>query len=149
MQDQTAEQELTWSGQRAIDNAYDQNKKSILIAYILALVTPALFGIGLAFRLFLMFLGFFGVHRFYLHKNWTGALMGTLSFGGFCLLTVVKILFGESLLGELGSYLAFLMMLAATVWLIVDLCLIPGMVRRFNRTLTEKLKQDQSASSLG
>ena len=30
------EQELSWSQQRALDDAYDRNKKSMVVAYVLA-----------------------------------------------------------------------------------------------------------------
>ena len=67
--------------------------------------------------LLLIFLGGFGVHRFYLGDNSAGVAMLVLLLVG-SLLTVVLI--GFAMLAALG------------VWLVVELFTLPGAVRRAN-----------------
>ncbi|MEN2977101.1 TM2 domain-containing protein [Tistrella bauzanensis] len=98
-----------WSGQdrSAMMMRYDNEKKSLLIAYLLW-----------------FFLGVFGVHRMYLGAWVSGLLMLALN-GVSTLLAVVFI-------GYIGFILLFL-------WLLLDLFLIPVIVRRRNEELIRRL----------
>lgn len=71
------------------------------------------------------FLGPFGVHRFYLKRFGTGiALLLLTAVGG----ALTFILVGY-------AFLAF-----ATVWWVIDLFLIPGLVRDYNTEVIETLR---------
>jgi TM2 domain-containing membrane protein YozV len=86
---------------------YDANRKSALVAYVLW-----------------FFLGYFGVHRFYLGRVGSGLamlLLGLLSGA----LTVV-------LIGYIG--LAII-----AIWWLIDAVLIPGMTRRYNNRLVDEI----------
>jgi len=80
---------------------YDAARRSVLVAYLLW-----------------FFLGYFGVHRFYLGRVWSGLAMLAL-FGLSSALTVL-------LVGYAG-------LLLIGVWWVVDLLLIPGMTAGYNR----------------
>ena len=80
---------------------YDANRKSNGVAY-----------------LFCFLFGWFGVHRFYLGQNGTGAIMLVLWAAGW-----VTFFFAWIPLG---------------IWIFVDYFLIPGMVREFNMGLADK-----------
>ncbi|MCW1403542.1 TM2 domain-containing protein [Novosphingobium sp. MW5] len=84
---------------------YDANRKSNGVTYLLALL-----------------FGGWGVHRFYLRRNGTGALM-----------------LGLWILGWLTLFLAWIPL---GIWVFVDLFLIPGMVREFNMGLVDKFAFD-------
>lgn len=84
---------------------YDANKKSAGAAYLL-----------------LLFLGWFGAHRFYLGCTGTAVV--------------------QLLLGLLGWLPLFLGWLALGIWLIVDLFLIPGIVRDKNMSIVDKFAFD-------
>lgn len=84
---------------------YDAQKKSNAAAYILWL-----------------FLGGFGVHRFYLGHTGTGFAQLLLAFGGF--------VSGGLLWAVLG------------LWWLVDALLIPGMVQKRNLDVLERLGTD-------
>ena len=84
---------------------YDAQKKSITAAYVLWL-----------------FVGFLGIHRFYLGRSGTGFAQLLLTFGGFAS--------GGLLWAVLG------------VWWLVDAFLIPGMTERRNLAMLEKLSDN-------
>ena len=86
---------------------YDNEKKSVLLAYLLW-----------------FFLGWFGVHRMYLGSWVSGLIM--LALNGISTALVFL------LVGYLGYALLVL-------WLLLDLFLIPGMVRRRNEELIGRL----------
>jgi TM2 domain-containing membrane protein YozV len=86
---------------------YDANKKSALIAYLLW-----------------FFLGYFGIHRFYLGHTVSAVVMlliGLLSVP----LTFVAV--GAAGFGIIG------------IWWLIDAVLIPGMTRRYNNRLIARL----------
>jgi TM2 domain-containing membrane protein YozV len=87
--------------------AYDANKKSAGIAYLLW-----------------FFLGYLGAHRFYLGRTGTAVTI--------LLLTGVGILLSAVFIG-----LFVLVVLA--IWLLVDVFLIPGMVRQYNNNLIQMM----------
>ncbi|NWK83554.1 TM2 domain-containing protein [Staphylococcus sp. GSSP0090] len=74
-------------------------------SYIEAQVASKAKGIGIAY-IFLIFLGGFGAHRFYLGK--TGSAVGLL------LVTIIT-----------GWFTLFI---PSIIWIIVDACLIPGYI---------------------
>jgi len=86
---------------------YDANKRSALIAYLLW-----------------FFLGYLGVHRFYLQRPLSGVLM--------LLLTAVSWLLTVIVIGWLGLMLAGL-------WWLIDALLIPGMTQDYNNRLIARL----------
>ncbi len=83
--------------------AYDNNKKSKLVAYALWI-----------------FFAFFGIHRFYLERYFSGMIIL-----GFTIISIVV----EVKNGENAGNIIFLIPL---IWSIFDLFLIPKMVRIFN-----------------
>lgn len=88
---------------------YDAAKRSILIAYLLW-----------------FFLGYFGVHRFYLGRVASGLAMLAL-FGLSWALTFL-------LVGYAG-------LLLIGLWWLVDLLLIPGMAASYNRRVIEGIRR--------
>ena len=70
------------------------------------------------------FLGPFGVHRFYLHRITSGiAYLLLWAIGG--LLTFIGV--------------GYLLLAIAAVWQVIDIFLIPGMVRDYNTQLVDRL----------
>jgi hypothetical protein len=130
MPEQETEQELNWSQQRALNDAYDRNKKSMVKAYVLAL----LFG-GL------------GIHRLYLGRTRSGYLMF-----GFFMLTLFVQAWVSSMYqnsdGDIGEYADYLMRFALSLWVLVDLFLIPKMLRKFNAGLAAKLRKGISEGTM-
>ncbi|ETD88999.1 TM2 domain-containing protein [Rhodobacter capsulatus] len=79
-----------------VEQRLANDKKSTLVAYLLW-----------------FFLGGFGVHRFYLGKSGSGAIMLVLMILGW--LTAI-------------FYVGFAFLLVVAIWMIVDAFLIPGMI---------------------
>ncbi len=76
--------------------------KSTLLAYVLWLL-----------------LGGFGIHRFYLRRFGSGALMLILTVVGYA---------------TTGVLIGFAMLIAVGLWWLLDALLIPGLVRQANGT---------------
>ena len=131
MQEQQIEQELNWSQQRALDDAIDRNKKSMVAAYVLAV----LFG-GL------------GIHRLYLGRNRTGYLMFGICLLSFFMRAWVSSGYQNSDGDALCEYIAYSMMFALWVWIIIDLFLIPKMLRKFNTGLAAELRKGISSGTM-
>ena len=87
---------------------YDANKRSALLAYVLW-----------------FFLGYFGLHRFYLGRITSGVAQLALTLVSGALVVV--------LVGYLGLGLAGL-------WWLIDALLIPGMTRGYNERLIARLR---------
>lgn len=87
--------------------AYDAGKKDVLLAYILW-----------------FFLGSFGVHRFYLNRSFSGALMAILHVISWGTLMIAIGFVGFALLG---------------LWWVIDAFLIMGWVERHNMSLAEHI----------
>ena len=88
---------------------YQANSRNIVIAYLLW-----------------FFLGFLGVHRFYLGRVFTGLMMLGFWAGGS---VFTFILFG------------FPIFLAPwALWMLLDLFLIPGMVRAENNAVVDRIE---------
>ncbi len=142
MPEPDAQQELTHSQQRAFDDAYEQGRRKLWLAYLWALLPIAVFALGLASRSIIMFFGLLGIHRFYLGRNLTAVLMLVLWQGGFLSLTFVPIFFSAEI-GEITKGLvAAPLMFGAFIWFLVDLALMPRMVRRYNEKLAANLRKD-------
>jgi TM2 domain-containing membrane protein YozV len=86
---------------------YDANRKSILIAYLLW-----------------FFLGWFGVHRFYLGRPVSAIVL--------LLLTLMS-------MGLAFVFIGYVLMVIPCLWFLLDALLIPGMVSRSNNELAEAL----------
>ena len=86
---------------------YDANKKSAVVAYVLW-----------------FFVGMFGIHRFYLGCQGTGAAI--------LILTLLSLFLMFALVG-------FFTIWIPVVWVFVDLFLIPGMIRGYNSDLAVRL----------
>ena len=90
---------------------YNAARKSTTVAYVLGLC-----------------LGFFGAHRFYLHRTKSASLM--------VIATLVAILL---------SFIAFIPLIFIPItwfiiiWVIIDLLIIPYMVRKYNTDLASRL----------
>ena len=109
---------------------YDANKKSALVAYLL-----------------LWLLGWLGIHRFYLGR--TGSAVGMLCLTiGASVLLVVGIGAAASgaqagdAMGVAGG-IAIIAYIVVAIWLFVDLFLVPGIVRRYNNDLIQRLEPIQ------
>jgi TM2 domain-containing membrane protein YozV len=86
---------------------YDAAKKSAGIAYLLW-----------------FFLGYFGVHRFYLGQTGSGVAMAIIF-----VLSCITVIIGIGLIG----------LLAIGIWWFVDAFLIPGIATRVNQELATRL----------
>ena len=86
---------------------YDANKKSDLVAYLLW-----------------FFLGYLGVHRFYLGRTGSGIAM--------LLISVVSVPLCLIAIGFAG-------LLVIGIWWLIDALLIPGMTRDYNNRLINGL----------
>ncbi len=120
MPEQSAEQELTWQQQRMLNDMVSSNERSSWKAYTLA-----------------FFLGGFGVHRFYLGHKWTAITILVLNLLGVSIYQTGAMP-PESVPWEM---VGFAMVITGFAWIIVDLFLIPGMVRKFNAGLEPELKK--------
>lgn len=105
---------------------YDARKKSMALAYVAWL-----------------FLGFFGVHRFYLKRTGSAAFMLLLALGP------IPLAFAAGFLAGLGGArqspawvdsLFTLSRIALFGWWLVDAFLIPGMTQSFNLRLARQLE---------
>lgn len=121
---------------------YEANRKSLGLAYLLW-----------------FFLGLFGAHRFYLRAGRTGFWLLALHVGGWALMAAAFMssahvsretydtLFGyssfTSIISGPGSaplfWLGNTMRGAAWIWWLVDIVLVPGLLRRWNNRLATGL----------
>lgn len=76
------------------------------------------------------FLGGLGVHRFYLGRTGSGVAILALNILGWALL--------------MAAGAGLLLLIPVGIWLLVDLFLIPGMVRSHNNLLLAKLASSDS-----
>lgn len=117
----------------------NKREKSLVLTYLMLLI------------------GHLGVHRFYLKKIATGIVQLCLSVLAFVFYFVFAIAAGiESVespdsMGSLVFLIPVVLFgLALTVWVIVDACLLPGMVREWNARLENQLiAQIAAARSAG
>ena len=130
MQEQVAQHQLTWSQQRAFDDAYNSERRVLWKAYMLGI-----------------FLGAVGAHRFYLGRRPTGLVMLCIWLAGFLMTVFVALAMPDQARVDFWSTIAGLMMLAMWTWEIVDLFLIPLMARKFNAHLARELMVKAQALS--
>ena len=128
MQDEPKEQQLTWLQERALEDAYDDRKKKLWLAYLLAVP-----------------LGCIGVHRFYLGRRRTGLLMMGIWLMGFLITWIIAIKMPDRATTALWSTAAGLLMLSMWVWEVVDFFLISVMLRKFNSALEAELAEELRA----
>ncbi len=120
MPEQLAEQELTWQQQRMLSDAVSSSERKLWKAYLIAI-----------------FLGGFGVHRFYLGRKWTAILMLVMNF-----VASIMIHEGTTQPENVPAEIAgSAILLALLLWIMIDLFLIPGMARKFNAGLEPELKK--------
>lgn len=93
--------------------SFDAAKKSALIAYLLW-----------------FFLGWLGVHRFYLGKTGSGIIMLVVCALSFVLTFIV--------IGAIGF-------IALGIWLFIDIFLIPSMTREYNEGLIGRIEDNLAA----
>lgn len=107
-----------------LESELKKKRKSMPLAYIL-----------------LIFLGFLGVHKFYLGKTKQGVLYVLLSVVGFISLVVGEFT-GLISFGASGTTLFTFGLVCAGVlgvMLIIDLFTTPGQVRQFNETVESRI----------
>lgn len=103
---------------------------------------------SLAMAYLMLLAGHLGIHRFYLKKPVSGAIQLALfvvtliSYFMFVIMTGLNATETDSY--NLGYSLLFLIPtmlcgLALTVWVIVDACILPGMVKAWNAALEQSL----------
>ena len=90
---------------------YDAQKKSSGVAY-----------------LWWFLLGFLGAHRFYLKRPGSGIAQATANIGGTWLA-----------FRDMGNTAGWVLAVIGGLWVLVDMFLIPGMVRANNTALAERL----------
>ncbi len=100
-----------------VEQRLANDKKSTLVAYLLW-----------------FFLGGFGVHRFYLGKTGSGAIMLVLMILGW--LTAV-------------IYIGIAFLLVVAIWMIVDAFLIPGMITENTAQQRLRLQLEMNAGMPG
>ncbi|CAM4220037.1 TM2 domain-containing protein [Paenibacillus phoenicis] len=126
--------DLTTSELLLLNSEMNKREKSLGLAYLMLLA------------------GHLGVHRFYLKRIASGVIqlcLFILAIGlyfGFAIASAI-----ESVDSPDTSYSLFLLIpvilfgLALTVWVIVDACLLPGMVRNWNAKLEQSLIEQIAA----
>ncbi len=105
---------MTYPSGRPTDDAvammrYDANKKSVIVTYLLW-----------------FFLGWFGIHRFYVGK-W---------ISGFILLALTLIAGATYWI-----FIGMVLMAVPGLWWLIDALLIPGMVRDYNNDLVDEVSR--------
>ena len=105
---------MTYPSGRPTDDAvammrYDANKKSVIVTYLLW-----------------FFLGWFGIHRFYVGK-W---------ISGFILLALTLVAGATYWI-----FIGMVLMAIPGLWWLIDALLIPGMVRDYNNDLVDEVSR--------
>lgn len=91
---------------------------------------------------YLMLLGgHFGLHRFYLKRKGTGAAQLALFISAFFFYFMILIATGleSSPLTIVSVVLCILPAVALLVWILVDLFLLPGMIRAYNQGVQQAI----------
>ena len=106
---------------------YDANKKSALLAYVIWFFLAGLAG-----------------HRFYLRRYRSAVIMLLLWLAGVLLIVFSLVAARTSEAGDAVRSLAVfapVVLAIPAIWVVVDLFLIPGMVRKFNHGIIDRLQQ--------
>ena len=105
---------------------YDASKKSTLMAYVI----------------WLFFAGLAG-HRFYLRRYGSAVLMSLFSVVVIVLIVgaLVTSFMALDEMAEAMFVIAIIVSIVPIVWIFVDLFLIPGIARRYNNDLTDRLQR--------
>lgn len=123
MQELAVEPQLTWMQERALEEAYDGTRKKLWLAYLLAVP-----------------LGCVGAHRFYLGRKRSGFAMMALWLTGILITWIIVLTMPGIVKAMMWETAAGVLMLAAWVWELVDLFLIPGILCRVNAALEAEMK---------
>ncbi len=111
---------------------FDARKKNTIIAYLLW-----------------WFLGFLGIHRFYLKKTGSAIFMLILCLGSFSWIVISALnafnanpRFYDYDIAQAVTFgsIAILGLIAFSIWWIIDIFLIAGMVKEYNQELIKKIK---------
>jgi TM2 domain-containing membrane protein YozV len=81
--------------------------------------------------------GCLGLHRFYLGRRWTGALMLIAWLCGLIVTLLVLFHVSSLMTALLWNLVAGLLMSGVWVWELIDLILIPWMVRTANAAVNQ------------
>ncbi|GIP47503.1 MULTISPECIES: NINE protein [Paenibacillus] len=126
--------DLTTSELLLLNSEMNKREKSLGLAYLMLLA------------------GHLGVHRFYLKRIASGVVQLCLFILAFVLYFVFAIAAGiESVDSPETAYSLLLLIpvilfgLALTIWVIVDACLLPGLVRDWNAKLEQSLIEQIAA----
>jgi TM2 domain-containing membrane protein YozV len=92
--------------------------------------------------------GGLGIHRLYLGRTRTGYLMFGICMVSFFMRASVSSGFQISDGDILCEYIAYSMMFALWIWIIIDLFLIPKMLRKLNAGLAAELRKGISAGTM-
>ena len=106
---------LSTQQQMLVEQRVNNDGKSMLVAYLL-----------------LIFLGGLGVHRFYLGRSGSGAIMLVMCILGWLTLVI---------------YVGMFLLIAVAIWAIVDLFLIPGIVESERTKLRARVSQELEVMS--
>lgn len=105
---------------------YDASKKSTLMAYVIWLFSAGLAG-----------------HRFYLRRYGSAVLM--LLFSVVVIVLIIGAVVSSTLaldeMAEAMFVIAVIVSIVPIIWIFVDLFLIPGIARRYNNDLIDRLQR--------
>jgi len=88
--------------------------------------------------------GHLGLHRFYLNRKGSGFLqlaLFVIAVIFYVIMSVSTVMESEALI-IISVILFILPALALFVWVIVDLCLLPGMLREYNGRIEQEILQE-------
>lgn len=111
-----------------LNSEMNKREKSLVLAYLILLV------------------GHLGVHRFYLKRIGTGVVqlclfvLAFVSYFAFVIAAGVESVDSPDSLVSLVFLIPLILCgLALTIWVVVDACLLPGMIRKWNENLERAL----------
>lgn len=106
---------------------------------------------SLALAYLMLLAGHLGVHRFYLKRAVSGViqlvlfLIAIISYVIFTIMfSAESTMYSDPSYMDIGAWIVFLLStlisgIALTIWVIVDACLLPGMVKKWNAELEQSL----------
>ncbi len=129
----TSKQMLSTTELLILSSEMSKREKSLTLAYLMLLA------------------GHLGVHRFYLKRPLSGAIqlalfvLALISYFVFAFMSAFEsVAYSDPYSAPLGFSIVFLVLtllmgLALTIWVIVDACILPGMVKSWNAVLEQSL----------